>query len=40
MVLGATVGELWALGQAGGPDAADCMEIVRMFETWGNAEIA
>ncbi len=40
MVLGATVGELWALGQSAGPDAADCMEIVRMFETWGNAEIA
>ena len=25
MVLGATVGELWALGQAAGPEAADCI---------------
>ena len=28
------------LGQAAGQDAADCTEIVRMFEGWGNAEIA
>lgn len=40
MVLGATVGELWTLGQAAGQDGADCTEIVRMFEAWGNAEIA
>jgi 3-hydroxyisobutyrate dehydrogenase-like beta-hydroxyacid dehydrogenase len=41
MVLGAAVGELWELGQATtGDDTADCTEIVRMFETWGGAEIA
>lgn len=40
MVLGATVEELWGLADATGEDARDCTEIVRMFETWGGAEIA
>ena len=40
MVLGSTVGELWALAGATGDDGRDCTEIVRMFEEWGGAEIA
>jgi 3-hydroxyisobutyrate dehydrogenase-like beta-hydroxyacid dehydrogenase len=40
MVLGSTVEELWGLADATGDDGRDCTEIVRMFETWGNAEIA
>jgi 3-hydroxyisobutyrate dehydrogenase-like beta-hydroxyacid dehydrogenase len=40
MVLGSTVEELWGLADATGDDGRDCTEIVRMFETWGGAEIA
>jgi 3-hydroxyisobutyrate dehydrogenase-like beta-hydroxyacid dehydrogenase len=40
MVLGSTVEELWGLADVTGDDGRDCTEIVRMFETWGGAEIA
>jgi 2-hydroxy-3-oxopropionate reductase len=40
MVLGATVEQLWGLADATGPAGRDCTEIVRMFESWGAAEIA
>jgi 3-hydroxyisobutyrate dehydrogenase-like beta-hydroxyacid dehydrogenase len=40
MVLGSTVEELWGLADVTGDDGRDCTEIVRMFESWGGAEIA
>jgi 2-hydroxy-3-oxopropionate reductase len=40
MILGSTVEQLWGLADLTGPDGRDCTEIVRMFETWGGAEIA
>lgn len=40
MVLGGTVEQLWALGEASGAPDADFMEIVRMFEGWAGTEIA
>lgn len=40
MILGSTVEQLWGLADATGDDGRDCTEIVRMFETWGGAEIA
>ena len=40
MVLGATVEQLWNLGDATFPDDADFIEIVRMFEEWANVTIA
>lgn len=40
MILGSTVEELWGLADRSGADDRDCTEIVRMFETWGGAEIA
>jgi 3-hydroxyisobutyrate dehydrogenase-like beta-hydroxyacid dehydrogenase len=39
MVLGSTVEQLWGLADVTGSDDRDCTEIVRMFETWGGAEI-
>jgi 2-hydroxy-3-oxopropionate reductase len=39
MLLGATVEQLWNLGDATFPDDADFMEIVRMFEDWANVRI-
>jgi 3-hydroxyisobutyrate dehydrogenase-like beta-hydroxyacid dehydrogenase len=39
MLLGATVEQLWNLGDATYPDDADFMEIVRMFEEWANVTI-
>jgi len=40
MLLGATVEQLWNLGDATFPDDADFIEIVRMFEEWANVTIA
>jgi 2-hydroxy-3-oxopropionate reductase len=40
MVLGSTVEELWGLADVTGDSGRDCTEIVRMFEAWGDAEIA
>jgi 2-hydroxy-3-oxopropionate reductase len=40
MILGSTVEELWGLADVTGADDRDCTEIVRMFESWGGAEIA
>ncbi len=40
MLLGATVEQLWNLGEATFPDDADFIEIVRMFEEWANVTIA
>jgi 2-hydroxy-3-oxopropionate reductase len=39
MLLGATVEQLWNLGEATFPDDADFIEIVRMFEEWANVTI-
>jgi 3-hydroxyisobutyrate dehydrogenase-like beta-hydroxyacid dehydrogenase len=39
MLLGATVEQLWNLGDATFPDDADFIEIVRMFEEWANVTI-
>ena len=39
MLLGATVEQLWSLGDATFPDGADFMEIVRMFEDWAGVTI-
>jgi 3-hydroxyisobutyrate dehydrogenase-like beta-hydroxyacid dehydrogenase len=39
MLLGATVEQLWNLGDATFPDDADFIEIVRMFEAWANVTI-
>ena len=39
MLLGATVEQLWNLGEATFPDDADFIEIVRMFEAWANVTI-
>jgi 2-hydroxy-3-oxopropionate reductase len=39
MLLGATVEQLWNLGDATYPDDADFIEIVRMFEEWANVTI-
>jgi 3-hydroxyisobutyrate dehydrogenase-like beta-hydroxyacid dehydrogenase len=39
MLLGATVEQLWNLGDATFPDDADFIEIVRMFEEWANVRI-
>jgi 3-hydroxyisobutyrate dehydrogenase-like beta-hydroxyacid dehydrogenase len=39
MLLGATVEQLWNLGDATFPDDADFIEIVKMFEEWGNVRI-
>jgi len=39
MLLGATVEQLWNLGDATFPDDADFTEIVRMFEEWANVTI-
>ncbi len=39
MLLGATVEQLWNLGDATLPDDADFIEIVRMFEEWANVRI-
>ena len=39
MLLGATVEQLWNLGEATFPDDADFIEIVRMFEEWANVRI-
>jgi 2-hydroxy-3-oxopropionate reductase len=39
MLLGATVEQLWNLGDATFPDDADFIEIVRMFEQWANVTI-
>jgi 2-hydroxy-3-oxopropionate reductase len=39
MLLGATVEQLWNLGDATFPADADFMEIVRMFEVWANVTI-
>jgi 2-hydroxy-3-oxopropionate reductase len=40
MILGSTVEELWGLADVTGAADRDCTEIVRMFESWGGAEIA
>jgi 2-hydroxy-3-oxopropionate reductase len=40
MILGSTVEQLWGLADRAGADDRDCTEIVRMFESWGGAEIA
>jgi len=39
MLLGATVEQLWNLGEAKFPEDADFIEIVRMFEDWANVTI-
>jgi 3-hydroxyisobutyrate dehydrogenase-like beta-hydroxyacid dehydrogenase len=39
MLLGATVEQLWNLGEARLRDDADFIEIVRMFEEWANVTI-
>jgi 3-hydroxyisobutyrate dehydrogenase-like beta-hydroxyacid dehydrogenase len=39
MILGSTVEQLWGLADLTGADDRDCTEIVRLFETWGGAEI-
>jgi 2-hydroxy-3-oxopropionate reductase len=39
MLLGATVEQLWNLGEATFADDADFIEIVRMFEEWANVTI-
>jgi 2-hydroxy-3-oxopropionate reductase len=39
MLLGATVEQLWNVGDATFPDDADFIEIVRMFEAWANVTI-
>jgi 3-hydroxyisobutyrate dehydrogenase-like beta-hydroxyacid dehydrogenase len=39
MLLGATVEQLWNLGDATFADDADFIEIVRMFEEWANVTI-
>lgn len=39
MLLGATVEQLWNLGDATFPDDADFIEIVKMFEEWANVRI-
>jgi 3-hydroxyisobutyrate dehydrogenase-like beta-hydroxyacid dehydrogenase len=39
MLLGATVEQLWNLGDATFPDDADFIEIVRMFEAWAKVTI-
>jgi 3-hydroxyisobutyrate dehydrogenase-like beta-hydroxyacid dehydrogenase len=39
MLLGATVEQLWNLGDATFPDDADFIEIVKMFEEWANVTI-
>jgi 3-hydroxyisobutyrate dehydrogenase-like beta-hydroxyacid dehydrogenase len=39
MLLGATVEQLWSLGEASFADDADFMEIVQMFERWADARI-
>jgi 3-hydroxyisobutyrate dehydrogenase-like beta-hydroxyacid dehydrogenase len=39
MLLGATVEQLWNLGEATFADDADFIEIVRMFEDWANVTI-
>jgi 3-hydroxyisobutyrate dehydrogenase-like beta-hydroxyacid dehydrogenase len=39
MLLGATVEQLWNLGDATFPEDADFIEIVRMFEEWANVRI-
>jgi 2-hydroxy-3-oxopropionate reductase len=39
MLLGATVEQLWNLGDATFPDDADFIEIVKMFEAWANVRI-
>jgi 3-hydroxyisobutyrate dehydrogenase-like beta-hydroxyacid dehydrogenase len=39
MLLGATVEQLWNLGDATFADDADFIEIVRMFEEWANVRI-
>jgi len=39
MLIGATVEQLWNLGDASFPDDADFMEIVRLFEDWANVTI-
>jgi 3-hydroxyisobutyrate dehydrogenase-like beta-hydroxyacid dehydrogenase len=39
MLLGATVEQLWNLGEATFPDDADFIEIVKMFEQWANVRI-
>jgi 3-hydroxyisobutyrate dehydrogenase-like beta-hydroxyacid dehydrogenase len=40
MVLGSTVEQLWGVADECGGDERDCTEIVRLFESWGGAEIA
>jgi 3-hydroxyisobutyrate dehydrogenase-like beta-hydroxyacid dehydrogenase len=39
MLLGATVEQLWNLGDATFPHDADFIEIVKMFEAWANVRI-
>jgi 3-hydroxyisobutyrate dehydrogenase-like beta-hydroxyacid dehydrogenase len=39
MLLGATVEQLWNLGEATFPDNADFIEIVKMFEEWAKVRI-
>ena len=39
MMLGATVEQIWNLGDATFPEDADFIEIVRMFEEWANVTI-
>jgi 3-hydroxyisobutyrate dehydrogenase-like beta-hydroxyacid dehydrogenase len=39
MLLGATVEQLWNVGNATFPDDADFIEIVKMFEEWANVRI-
>jgi 3-hydroxyisobutyrate dehydrogenase-like beta-hydroxyacid dehydrogenase len=39
MLLGATVEQLWNLGDATFPDDADFIEIVKMFERWADVTI-
>lgn len=39
MLLGATVEQLWNLGEVSFPEHADFIEIVRMFERWSDATI-
>jgi 3-hydroxyisobutyrate dehydrogenase-like beta-hydroxyacid dehydrogenase len=39
MLLGATVEQLWNLGDATFPDDADFIEIVKMFEEWASVTI-
>jgi 2-hydroxy-3-oxopropionate reductase len=39
MLLGATVEQLWNLGEATFADDADFIEIVKMFEEWANVRI-